>query len=79
MSDNAKPVETLPVAGPSDALGDLAKALRTLREPKVWLRVGMLILAVFLIVVGVLQITGDNKLSDTTKTVVKVAAAVIPK
>lgn len=76
MPDNVKPVETLPVASPSDALGGLAKALRTLREPTIWLRVGMLLLGTVLLFMAILQLTGDNKLSDKTKTIVKVVAAV---
>lgn len=80
MPDNAKPVETLPVAvGPSEALGGLAKALRTLRDPGTWLRIGMFLTGMLLLLLGLLQVTGDNKMSDTTKTVIKLGTAVVTK
>lgn len=79
MPDNAKPVETMPIAGPSDALAGLAKAFRTLRDPGTWLRIGLFLVGFLLLLFALVQLTGDNKLSDTTKTVIKVGTAVVTK
>lgn len=79
MPDSARPVETLPVSAPSDALAGLAKALRTLRDPGTWLRVGLFLTGFVLLLLGLLSLTGDNKLSDTSKTVIKLGTAVVTK
>lgn len=79
MPDNAKPVETLPVGPPSDALGGLAKALRTLRDPKMWLRIGMLAVGFVLTYLAIWQLTGDNRLSPTSKTIINIGKAVVTK
>lgn len=79
MPENAKPVETMPIAAPSDALAGLAKALRTLRDPGTWLRIGLFLVGFLLLLFALVQLTGDNKLSDTTKTVIKVGTAVVTK
>lgn len=80
MPDNAKPAETLPiVVGPSEALGGLAKALRTLRDPKIWLRIGMLAVGFVLTYIALWKLTGDNRLSPTSKTVIKLGTAVVTK
>lgn len=79
MPDTSKPVETLPVAGPSEALGGLAKALRTLRDPGTWLRIGMLVVGFVLTYLALWKLTGDNRLSPTAKTIIKVGSAVVTK
>lgn len=79
MPDNVRPVETLPVGAPSDALAGLAKAFRTLRDPGTWLRIGLFLVGGLLLLFALLQLIGDNKLSDTTKTVIKVGTAVVTK
>jgi len=79
MPDNATPPQTLPVASPSEALGGLAKALRTLRDPKMWLRIGMFLTGAFLVWLAIWQLTGDNRLSPTSKTIIKLGTAVVTK
>lgn len=49
---------------------DLQKAAAIITDPHMWLRIGMFILGGTLLIVALMKMTGDNKLSDTTKTVV---------
>lgn len=79
MPDNAKPPEAVPISAPSGALGGLAKALQTLRDPKMWLRIGMLLTGFVLTYLAIWQLTGDNRLSPTSKTIIKLGTAVVTK
>lgn len=80
MPESGKPAETMPVASPAGGpLAGLAKAVATLRDPKMWLRIGMFTVGFTLTYVAIWKLTGDNRLSDASKTVIKVGAAVVTK
>lgn len=79
MPDNVKPVETVPISAPSDVLAGLAKALQTLRDPKMWLRIGMFLTGFVLTYLALWKLTGDNRLSPTSKTIIKIGTAAVTK
>jgi hypothetical protein len=60
-------------ANPLDAISNLAKFLG---DPNSWKRVCYVIAGMVLLVVGLFRLTGDNKLSNTTKSLAKKAAEV---
>ncbi len=68
-------------SGGIPGLSELIGLIKALADPKTWTRVLMFLTGIVLIVIGIMKLTGDNKLSDTTKKIVKTAAtvAVIPK
>jgi hypothetical protein len=69
---------TTPV-GLTDSLGNISKAVDTLSDPHTWVRVGYFVVGFILLIIAAFRLTGDNKLSDTTKTIAKVAAKVAVK
>lgn len=75
---SAQPVTVTPV-GVADSFSGLAKAIKTLSDPKIWLRVGMLAAGFVLTVLGFSRLMGDNQLGDTTKTAIKIGKAVVTK
>jgi hypothetical protein len=52
-------------------LDNLGKAVGTLSSAETWQRVGMFLVGFILVVVALFKLTGDNKLSDTTKAIGK--------
>jgi hypothetical protein len=58
---------------PPDNTGDsgLSAAVAAITNKQTWLRIAMFILGGFLVLFALMKMTGNNQLSDTTKTVVK--------
>jgi hypothetical protein len=52
-------------------LDNVKKAIATLTNKAVWVRLGIFILGIVALFVGIMKLTGDNKLSETTKTAAK--------
>lgn len=52
----------------------ISKAAKTLSNPGTWKRVGLFYIGMLLLLIAIIKSTGDNKLSDTSKTIIKLAA-----
>ncbi len=59
------------------AYADLNEFAKRVTDKQTWVRAGLIALGWLLLVIGVMKMTGDNKLSDTTKTVVPVATRLL--
>ncbi|HVI71709.1 MAG TPA: hypothetical protein VM656_09520, partial [Pyrinomonadaceae bacterium] len=62
-----------------DTFADISKALKTLRDPKMWLRIGMFLTGAFLTWLAIWQLTGDNQMGNVRKTIIKVGGALVTK
>lgn len=63
-----------PTGGGSSAASIDLGSLTKLSDPRTWTRVGMYVGGGVLLVVGLFKVTGDNKLSESTKAVAKFVA-----
>jgi hypothetical protein len=70
---------TVPVGGGDSAFGAIRKAIATVGDPKMWVRIGMFAAGVVLLYFSIWQLTGDNKLGEGTKAVLKLAGSVATK
>lgn len=67
---------TVPVSNPTvGAFANLAKVLTTLDDPATWKRIGLFLAGFVLLIIALFRFTGDNKLSESTKTVAKFIVA----
>lgn len=69
---------TVPVDNAEDTSG-ITKVLKTLGDNHTWVRVGLFIAGGFFILYGLMKATGDNQLSETTKTLAKTAVQATTK
>lgn len=66
---------TVPVGLPKPGGYDnMVKIFDTLSDPGTWKRIGMFVAGFLLLIVALFKMTGDNKLSETTKSVAKFVA-----
>lgn len=66
-------VQTTPV-GLGDTFDNLGKAWSTLTSAHTYVRVGLFLAGFILLIIAIFKLTGDNKLSETTKAFAKTAA-----
>lgn len=59
--------------------GNLDKVLSTLTNPGTWKRVAFFFAGLFLIMFALMKMTGDNKLSQTTKSAIRLATQGVVK
>lgn len=67
---------TVVPVGFSDTIDGIKKAFDTLTDAHTWVRVGLFIGGFVLLVIALFKLTGDNKISDTTKAAAKLAIKV---
>lgn len=71
-----------PNAGPTISIDDnsslqsVVDFFKFISDAHNWQRVGLFALGVILLIIGLFKLTGDNKLSQTTKSIIKTAAVV---
>lgn len=70
---------SVPVATGGPSFASLAKALDTLTDPRMWMRVGMALVAGVLFIIAVFQLTGDGQLSTASKKAVDLGKLVLTK
>lgn len=74
-SVNDPPIHTdWPSFPGTDFYNSLTGIIKWITNPHNWQRVGMFILGLVLVIVGLFKVTGDNKLSATTKAAIGTAA-----
>jgi Lysozyme like domain len=75
--DNA-PAPDIPLPGPIDdakkMFEDLQRIVDFAGDQRNWMRLGLFVVGGVLLIVGIFRITGDNKLSEGTKTIIKTVA-----
>lgn len=67
-----------PIAS-QNSLESISKFFKLISFPGTWVRIGLIMLGVGLVFFGLLRITGDNQLSETTKAVGKAAVKLAVK
>ena len=67
---------TVVPVGFGDTVDGIKKAFDTLTDSHTWVRVGLFLGGFVLLVIALFKLTGDNKLSDTTKAAAKLAIKV---
>jgi hypothetical protein len=56
-----------------DNLDNIKKVFTTLSDPQTWIRIGLFVAGFIMLIIGIFKMTGDNKLSEGTKSLVKFA------
>lgn len=62
----------------SDSLTSITNFLAMLKDPKYWLRLALIAVGAGLAFYGLMKLTGNNQLADSTKSVGKAAIGLIP-
>lgn len=63
--------DTTPVGLLNNPFPSLSKALDVLTHPGTWMRVGVFVAGFWLLLIAIVKLTGDNKLSAGTKQIIK--------